>query len=179
MNETDLLLRARERVKSFYWQCENCQYRDDPSICGKPTVCPQCGWNRWKQVEVSAAPPLDTAQDFAEVLRQEFSDPEYATAYAESFLDAYIATQIKVLREQRGWTQEQLAEKIGTAQPGISRLEDVNYSAWSVSTLTKLAAAFSLRLKITFEDFSGIASEVQCSGSSMTASPISATRTCR
>lgn len=56
-------MRARERVKSFDWQCENCQYRDDPSICGKPTICPKCGWNKWMEVEplnLGADPSLDT-----------------------------------------------------------------------------------------------------------------------
>lgn len=98
---------------------------------------------------------------FAETLAQEFKDAEYASGYAESHLDSFIAAQIKVLREQRGLTQEQLAAMIGTAQPGISRLEDVNYSAWSMETLKKLARAFGLRLKVSFETFDGIAQEIE------------------
>ncbi len=39
------------RCKDFDWQCENCEFRDDPSIPGKPTICPKCGANRWKAVE--------------------------------------------------------------------------------------------------------------------------------
>ena len=35
-----------------------------------------------------------------EALRLELSDPEYSEGYAESFLNSFIATQIKVLREK-------------------------------------------------------------------------------
>ncbi len=79
-----------------------------------------------------------------ENLKEQFSDEEYRYGYAESFLNSYIAAQIKILREQRKLTQAQLAEKIGTKQAGISRLENVNYTAWKVDTLTRLARAFGV-----------------------------------
>jgi transcriptional regulator with XRE-family HTH domain len=75
---------------------------------------------------------------------EDFFDVEYLYAYAEDFLNTKIATQIRVLREQRGLTQEELAQKIGTKQPGIARLENVNYSAWKVETLKKLAPALGV-----------------------------------
>ena len=47
-------------------------------------------------------------------LRQSFKDKEYQGAgYVDEFLNAYIATQIKVLREQRGWSQTELGEHAG------------------------------------------------------------------
>ena len=49
-------------------------------------------------------------------LRRDFADPEYAYAYADGFLDSYIATQIKVLRENREWTQARLALEAGMRQ---------------------------------------------------------------
>jgi transcriptional regulator with XRE-family HTH domain len=88
-----------------------------------------------------------------EMLKGEFSDPEYRYGYSEDFLNTSIAVQIRVLREQRGLTQEELALAIGTKQAGISRLENVNYSAWKTQTLRKLARALGVRLKITFETF--------------------------
>lgn len=75
---------------------------------------------------------------------EDFSDAEYLYAYVEDFLNTKIATQIRVLREQRKLTQEELAKKIGTKQPGIARLENVNYSAWKIETLKKLARAFGV-----------------------------------
>jgi transcriptional regulator with XRE-family HTH domain len=99
-------------------------------------------------------------QDIENSLRRELRDPEYSEGYAESFLNAYVATQIKVIREQRGMTQAGLAEAIGTTQAGVSRIENVNYSSWSVRTLIKLARAFNVRLKVSFEPYGTLPDEV-------------------
>ncbi len=94
-------------------------------------------------------------------LREDFvtEDAEYRYAYAEDFSNTYIATQIKVLRDQRGMTQEGLAEAIGTKQSGISRLENVNYSSWKTETLRKTARALGVRLRISFETFGSLLGE--------------------
>jgi len=47
-------------------------------------------------------------KDFEGTLRMELRDKEYSEGYAESFLNSYIATQIKVIREQREMTQAEL-----------------------------------------------------------------------
>jgi transcriptional regulator with XRE-family HTH domain len=96
-----------------------------------------------------------------DILKEEFHDEEYRHAYAEDFLNTSIATQIRVLREQQGLTQEDLAKKIGTKQAGISRLENVNHSAWKTDTLHKIARAFDVRLKITFETFGMLVDEAE------------------
>lgn len=95
-----------------------------------------------------------------EQLRQELKDPEYSEGYAESFLDSYIATQIKVLREQREFSQSSLADLINTRQGVISRIESVNYSKWNLSTLKKLARAFRVRLHVSFETYGSLLEEV-------------------
>jgi transcriptional regulator with XRE-family HTH domain len=89
----------------------------------------------------------------AERLHSEFSDKEYRHAYADEFLNSYIATQIQVLREERGWSQEHLAQEAGMKQSRISLLENVGYSSWSISTLKRLAEAFDLTLRVSFESF--------------------------
>jgi transcriptional regulator with XRE-family HTH domain len=98
--------------------------------------------------------------DIENSLRIELNDPEYSEGYAESFMNSFVATQIKVLREQRVMTQAQLGEAIGTTQAGISRIEDVNYSSWSIKTLIKLARAFNVRLKVSFEPYGTLPGEV-------------------
>ena len=80
-------------------------------------------------------------------------DKEYRHAYAEEQLNLSIATQIKVLREQREMTQEELAEEAEMKQSMISRFEDVNYSSWSINTLRKLAKAFDVYLEVRFRSF--------------------------
>ena len=92
--------------------------------------------------------------ELTNTLKTEFLDKEYAHAYTEDFLNASIATQIKVLREQKEWTQDELATHAGMQQARISLLENVNYSSWSINTLRKLAKAFDLTLRVTFENFS-------------------------
>ncbi len=91
--------------------------------------------------------------DLISKVRRDFEDKEYRHAYLDEFLNAWIATQIKVLREQRGWSQKELAEYAEMLQPRISALENVNYSSWSVKTLRRLAEAFDLTLRISFESF--------------------------
>lgn len=92
--------------------------------------------------------------ELSEILRKEFKDKESAHAYIEEFLNTCIATQIKVLREQRGWTQKKLAHETGMEQSRISLLENINYDKWSISTLKKLARAFDITLNVSFETFS-------------------------
>ena len=82
-----------------------------------------------------------------------FRDPEYAYAYFDEFLNTYIATQIKAVREQRGYSQEKLASLAGMKQERISVLENVNYTSWSVNTLRRIAKALGLRLKVSLETF--------------------------
>ncbi len=93
--------------------------------------------------------------------REEFKDKETRDIYADDFLNTFIATQIKVLREKRGWTQAVLAEKAGMKQERISVLEDVNHEAWTANVLKRLAKAFDLRLSIKFETFGSFLSEFE------------------
>jgi transcriptional regulator with XRE-family HTH domain len=93
-----------------------------------------------------------------EQYREGFKDENVRYAVAEDFLSAYIAAQIKELRGDR--SQQEIADAIGTKQSGISRLENVNYSSWEVETLRKLARAFGVRLRISFEDFGTLLTEM-------------------
>ena len=93
-------------------------------------------------------------------LPSEFLNKEYAHSYMEDFLNASIATQIKVLREQQGWSKADLAARAEMPCHQVTAMENVNYSSWSLRALRKLAKAFDLRLKIAFETFSSGIMEV-------------------
>lgn len=99
--------------------------------------------------------------ELLEQLRQSFADEEYRNSYAESFMNSYVAAQIKVLREEYPLTQDELADKIGTQQSGVARFENVNYSSWKVETLRKIARALRVRLKITFEEFGTLSDDIE------------------
>ncbi len=92
-------------------------------------------------------------KDLINSLINNFKDKDYRHGYADEFLNASIATQIKVLREQRGWNQKDLADNTNMKQPRISILENVNYSSWNIKTLRRLAEAFDLTLCVYFESF--------------------------
>jgi transcriptional regulator with XRE-family HTH domain len=98
--------------------------------------------------------------ELLEHLKQDFQNEEARYAYAESVANAYVSEQIKRLRQDRGLSQEELAALIGTKQSGISRLQNKDYSAWKVETLRKLAKAFGVRLRISFEEFGTITDDV-------------------
>ncbi len=91
--------------------------------------------------------------DVVDRLKNDFRDPDYRHTYSDGFLNSFLATQIKVLREERSWTQAKLADEAKMNQSRISELEDVNFDSWTIRTLRKLCRAFDLRLKISFEDF--------------------------
>lgn len=94
-------------------------------------------------------------------LLKRFRDRDYRHSYVESFLDSLVSTQIRTLREREGWSQKDLAKRIGTTQPGISRVESPNYSAWSIKTLRKLAAVFDLALSIKFVSFGDAIDDIE------------------
>ncbi len=96
-----------------------------------------------------------------ERLAVRFKDKEYRDAYAESFLSTTIAAQIKALRDQRRWSQKELGDRAGMKQSQISRLENVNYSGWTIQTLLRLARAFDVALEIRFASFSSVAVGVE------------------
>lgn len=72
-------------------------------------------------------------------LKDEFIDRDYRRAYAESFSNTMIATQLRLLRGET--TQKDFAGLIGVRQSRVSAMEDENYSSWSTKTLRRIAAA--------------------------------------
>jgi len=77
-------------------------------------------------------------------------DPAFRAAY-EALEDEFaLATQVIEARARAGLTQAQLAERMGTSQSAVARLES-GKALPSVATLEKLAAATGSRLRIALE----------------------------
>jgi transcriptional regulator with XRE-family HTH domain len=91
---------------------------------------------------------------------KEFKDEESRYAYADAVTNAFLTGQIKALRDERGLTQEQLAELVGTQQSGISRWLNSGFSTCKVGSLRKFARAYGVRLRITFEPFGTLPTDV-------------------
>ena len=75
-------------------------------------------------------------------------DPEIEEMVRESSLNAELAQLIYTARKQAGLTQQQLADRIGTKQSVIARLEDADYEGHSLSMLQKIARALNQRLEV-------------------------------
>ena len=76
---------------------------------------------------------------------------KFQRAYQDELGRLRLAQRIAELRERCGLTQAQLADKVGTTQAGISRLENPNYRYYSLATLEKVAVALGARLRVELE----------------------------
>ena len=92
-------------------------------------------------------------EDLLKYLKREFPDPDYRYAYAKSFLNIKLATQIKVLREQRQKSQAEIAKIMGITQSGYNRFENIDHSVWKTDSLWDIARALGVRVNISFETF--------------------------
>ena len=76
--------------------------------------------------------------------------PSARHAFVEAEAATAIAHQIRVLRQDRGLSQHQLARKLNTTQTAVSRLEDPSYGRLTVSTLLALSHVFDVALQVKF-----------------------------
>ena len=82
------------------------------------------------------------------------ADKDFRHLYLAAHIKELLANQIRLTREQRGWTQAQLGERAGMAQERISLLEDADYKGMTLKTLRRLAEAFDSALIVRFAPFS-------------------------
>ena len=69
-------------------------------------------------------------------------------AIEEATVNARVAQLIYDVRTKAGLTQKQLAQRIGTKQSVIARLEDADYEGHSLFMLQRIAAVLDRRLVI-------------------------------
>lgn len=67
----------------------------------------------------------------------------------------HFSERIKSLREQRGWSQEQLARKANKPRSNIASLETRGTKRMSVEMLTALASAFEMSVSEFIEEDTG------------------------
>lgn len=75
---------------------------------------------------------------------------EERDAYVDAEVIIGFSHQIRKLRSDRGWTQKDLAEKMGTTQSTVSRIEDADNESYSIQTILKLCHAFDVGLNLAF-----------------------------
>lgn len=87
---------------------------------------------------------------WSKALIKDLSRKAFRDAYVEDHVRVGLAFQIRVLREQRGWTQAKMAEVTNTTQSVISRLENPDYGKLSLQTLLEIAAALDVPLLVQY-----------------------------
>lgn len=83
----------------------------------------------------------------AELKARMMRDAGFREAYAEAEEEYALAEELIRARKAAGLTQTALAERLGTTQSAVARLEGGQVSP-SVATLRKYAAATGRRLKV-------------------------------
>lgn len=90
------------------------------------------------------------------VVARDKKDRDY---YVAETIRKGVALQVRTMRRNRGWTQEQLGLKAGMPQPTISRIESGKYLLSRIDIYEKLAAAFDVAVIIRFSPFSEMLTE--------------------
>jgi HTH-type transcriptional regulator/antitoxin HipB len=93
----------------------------------------------------------DAIADIREHMKR---DPVFAAGVRAELDNLQLARQVRALRERRKLTQAQLAERIGTEQPSIARLES-GTRVPDLATLARIARALGARLDVRLVNATG------------------------
>ena len=63
----------------------------------------------------------------------------FAAAFDKKRAEAEVAFQIRRLRESKGWSQKDLAKKVGCSQQAVSAVEQAGYKRHSLPLLRRIA----------------------------------------
>ena len=88
-----------------------------------------------------------------QILHQRYvgEDVQRKASLEQERVNAEVARTIFELREQAGISQKELADKVGTTQSVISRLEDSDYEGHSLSMLSRIAKALNQQVQVIMQ----------------------------
>jgi len=84
-------------------------------------------------------------------VKEKMKDPKFRKAWQELDAEFSILEGVIKARRKAGLTQEELAKRIGTKQPALSRLEKGGFEKVNIGTLRKIANALNHELVVKFE----------------------------
>jgi ribosome-binding protein aMBF1 (putative translation factor) len=88
---------------------------------------------------------------FKEHLAEQMKNPAFKKAWHDLDPEFELLKSMIKAREKAGVTQEELAKRIGTKQPALSRLERGGFTKATVETLKKIADALDMRLVVKLQ----------------------------
>lgn len=77
----------------------------------------------------------------------QLADPEFRVGYEETMRNVRFGYALGTVREQRGLTQQALADRVGVKRTAITRLEGGDHAP-TMTTLLKLVQALDAKLTI-------------------------------
>jgi len=89
--------------------------------------------------------------NFDKYLREQLKNKQFAERFARAGEAWDVSLQMASLRKQAGLSQQQLANRLGTSQQQISRLESPDYEGHSLSMLRRVAAELNAEVQITIK----------------------------
>lgn len=92
--------------------------------------------------------PTKTHRQMVEEWKEE---PEFKAAYDELEMEFTLLRELLLARQRAGLTQAEVAEKMGTKPPAVTRLETAlsdNRHSPTISTLKKYAQAVGCKLEV-------------------------------
>ena len=86
--------------------------------------------------------------NFREHREKLLKSPRVRKEYDRLEPEFQLAQSLIAARLKKGWTQAELARRVGMQQPNIARLEGGNYDRVSLPTLKKIARALGTKVQV-------------------------------
>ncbi len=104
---------------------------------------------------------VKTMNTFSEELEDIFG-PTDSHEYAEARLALEIAVQFAALRERRGLSQRQVAERLGRSQQAVSKIENPTHGGHNLARLKAALEALDATLDVTIVPLEDLAAYDAC-----------------
>ncbi|MCX8027682.1 MAG: helix-turn-helix domain-containing protein [Thermodesulfovibrionales bacterium] len=88
---------------------------------------------------------------FMDYINEQMKNPEFKEAWDNFNPELELLKSFIEIKEKKGLTQSEIAKRMGTKQPALSRLQKELFENATISTLKKLALALDARLIVKFQ----------------------------
>jgi transcriptional regulator with XRE-family HTH domain len=89
--------------------------------------------------------------NFDRYLEEQLKDPDFAERFQKAGEAWDVAIQLAALRKASGMSQKELAQRVGTTQQQISRLESPSYESHSLSMLRRVAEVLGAKVYVEIQ----------------------------
>ena len=86
--------------------------------------------------------------NFDQYLEEQLKDKDFAARFKKAGEAWDVALKLAALRKESGLSQKELAQRVGTTQQQISRLESPSYEGHSLSMLRRVAEVLGATVHI-------------------------------